>query len=62
MSGLDGDETDSFDVLISDYENEDRVIWQKPEVVIDLLGDLSNKTVAPAMSSLGALRATSGTS
>lgn len=38
--------TDSFDILISDYENEDRVIWQKPGVVIDLLGDLSDKTVA----------------
>lgn len=38
--------SDSFDVLISDYENEDRVIWQKPGVVIDLLGDLSKKTVA----------------
>lgn len=42
----DEDVTDSFDMLISDYENEDRVIWQKPGVVIDLLGDLSDKTVA----------------
>jgi SAM-dependent methyltransferase len=38
--------SDSFDMLISDYENEDRVIWQKPGVVIDLLGDLTDKTVA----------------
>ncbi|HQU58985.1 MAG: methyltransferase [Phaeodactylibacter sp.] len=30
----------------SDYVNTNRVIWQKPEVVINLLGDLSNKTVA----------------
>ena len=32
--------------ISSDYENTDRVIWQKPEVVIELLGDLSGKTVA----------------
>lgn len=35
-----------FDLLISDYENEYRLIWQKPELVIQLLGDLSGKTVA----------------
>ncbi len=29
-----------------DYTNTDRVVWQKPEVVINLLGDLSGKTVA----------------
>lgn len=29
-----------------DYENTNRVIWQKPEVVLNLLGDLTNKTVA----------------
>lgn len=29
-----------------DYTNTNRVVWQKPEVVIDLLGDLSEKVVA----------------
>lgn len=32
--------------ITEDYENTDRVIWQKPDLVIDLLGDLSGKTVA----------------
>lgn len=32
--------------LKEDYVHTDRVIWQKPELVIDLLDDLSNKTVA----------------
>lgn len=32
--------------ITEDYENTDRVIWQKPDLIIDLLGDLSNKTVA----------------
>ena len=30
----------------ADYENQNRVIWQKPEMVVDMLGDLTNKTVA----------------
>lgn len=29
-----------------DYTNTNRVIWQKPEMVIELLGNLSGKTVA----------------
>lgn len=29
-----------------DYINTNRVIWQKPDMVIDLLGDLQEKTVA----------------
>lgn len=29
-----------------DYTNTDRVIWQKPEVVIDLLGDVRDKVIA----------------
>ncbi len=32
--------------ITEDYTNTNRVIWQKPEMVIDLLGDLNNKTVA----------------
>ncbi len=29
-----------------DYTNTDRVIWQKPEMILNLLGDMENKTVA----------------
>ncbi len=36
----------SFESLVADYESKDRVIWQKPDRVISLLGDLSGKTVA----------------
>lgn len=36
----------NFESLIADYENKDRGIWQKPNMVISLLGDLENKTVA----------------
>jgi SAM-dependent methyltransferase len=35
-----------FKQMVHDLEDKDRVIWQKPEVVIQLLGDISNKTVA----------------
>ena len=31
--------------LLSDYENPNRAIWQKPELVISQLGDLTGKTV-----------------
>jgi predicted RNA methylase len=36
----------SFESLVSDYESKDRVIWQKPGLVISLLGDLTGKIVA----------------
>lgn len=36
----------NFESLIADFENKDRGIWQKPNMVISLLGDLENKTVA----------------
>jgi SAM-dependent methyltransferase len=36
----------NFESLIGDFENKDRGIWQKPNMVISLLGDLENKTVA----------------
>lgn len=29
-----------------DYRNTNRVIWQKPDMILELLGDLQNKTVA----------------
>ncbi len=32
--------------ILEDYENTNRVVWQKPEVVIDLLGNLEGKTIA----------------
>ncbi len=38
--------TDSFKELVSDFEDKDRVIWQKPDLVIKLLGDIQNQTVA----------------
>jgi ubiquinone/menaquinone biosynthesis C-methylase UbiE len=36
----------NFENLVDDYENKDRGIWQKPDMVIALLGDLEGKTVA----------------
>ncbi len=36
----------SFEGLVADYESKDRVIWQKPGMVISMLGDLEGKTVA----------------
>ena len=41
-----GDDSESFEELASEYESDERVIWQKPELVISLLGNLENKTVA----------------
>ncbi len=32
--------------IAEDYINTNRVIWQKPDLIIDLLGDLEGKTVA----------------
>mgnify|MGYP001545900333 CR=1 FL=1 len=32
--------------ISEDYTHTDRVIWQKPNMVIDLLGDISHKTIA----------------
>lgn len=32
--------------IAEDYINTNRVIWQKPALIINLLGDLQNKTVA----------------
>ncbi len=36
----------NFENLVADYESKDRGIWQKPDMVISLLGNLENKTVA----------------
>lgn len=35
----------TFDDLVADYNSRDRLIWQKPDMVINRLGDLGNKTV-----------------
>lgn len=39
-------EGNTFEERVATYESKDRVFWQKPDLVIDLLGDLSDKTVA----------------
>ena len=36
----------NFESIVADYESKDRGIWQKPDMVISLLGDLEGKTVA----------------
>ncbi len=43
---LQAEGTGGANPLIADYDNPNRAIWQKPELVISQLGDLSNKTVA----------------
>jgi SAM-dependent methyltransferase len=41
-----GKKTDEIDNIRQDWESRDRLVWQKPEMVIKRLGDLSLKTVA----------------
>ncbi len=41
-----GQQQGGFKQLVKDYEDKSRVIWQKPELVIQLLGDVTSKTVA----------------
>lgn len=36
----------NFENMVADYESQDRVIWQKPDLVISMLGNLEGKTVA----------------
>lgn len=36
----------NFEVLVQEYEDPGRSNWQNPSLVISLLGDLNNKTVA----------------
>ncbi|HNM26488.1 MAG TPA: class I SAM-dependent methyltransferase [Saprospiraceae bacterium] len=43
---LPGSGQGNFENLIADYESKDRVIWQQPDLVISLLGNLEGKTVA----------------
>jgi 2-polyprenyl-3-methyl-5-hydroxy-6-metoxy-1,4-benzoquinol methylase len=46
-AGDDSEQSHGFDELSSDYYvTQDRVIWQKPELVLSLMGNLKGKTVA----------------
>lgn len=36
----------NFESLVADFESKERGIWQKPDLVISMLGDLRDKTVA----------------
>jgi SAM-dependent methyltransferase len=38
--------TNDFKPLVADYEDKSRYIWQQPDMVIKLLGDITQKTVA----------------
>ncbi len=44
--GLDSLLSEQFDSPAWHFGDEDRLAWQKPKAVIDLLGDLEDKTVA----------------
>ncbi|MCB0641560.1 MAG: class I SAM-dependent methyltransferase [Phaeodactylibacter sp.] len=39
-------DTTSFEDLVKSYERADRLFWQKPDLVIDRLGDISQSTIA----------------
>ncbi len=43
----------NFEQLVADFELQDRGIWQKPELVISMLGNLEGKTVADIGASTG---------
>ncbi|MBR9919721.1 MAG: class I SAM-dependent methyltransferase [Bacteroidetes bacterium] len=40
------EDTMAFEDRLANYESKDRVFWQKPDLVVDRLGDLSTKVVA----------------
>lgn len=42
----DNEDTASIQNLLKQYDPPGRVVWQKPEVVIGMMGDLKNKVVA----------------
>jgi len=46
QTATDGQDSEDFDEVVSNYENEDREYWQRPDEVIRSLGDLSDKVVA----------------
>lgn len=37
---------ESFEEKVANYESKERLFWQKPDLVIDRLGDISEKTIA----------------
>ncbi len=37
---------EDFGTRLAEYENPNRVFWQKPELVISMLGDISDKVIA----------------
>lgn len=39
-------EDKGFETLVDEMESKERIIWQKPDKVIEMLGDLKGKTVA----------------
>jgi SAM-dependent methyltransferase len=39
-------DSSSLDTLLTRYDPPDRVVWQKPELVINKMGDLSTKVIA----------------
>jgi hypothetical protein len=41
-----GGNQNGFETEAKEYESPDRVIWQKPDLVIQLLGDVTGKTIA----------------
>ena len=36
----------SFEELVKQFENKDRILWQKPLIVLDKLGDIKGKKIA----------------
>ena len=45
-SSINEDSYSGFEAMVQNFEDKDRVIWQKPDVVIKMLGDLRGKKVA----------------
>ncbi len=41
-----GEGPEDFGTRLAEYENPNRVLWQKPELVISMLGDVSDKVIA----------------
>ncbi len=41
-----GGQGNEFNQIIEELESKDRIIWQKPEKVLEMLGDLKGKTIA----------------
>lgn len=41
----DNNKNGGFDDLVADFNSKDRLIWQKPDMVINRLGELSTQTV-----------------